>query len=140
MQAKAVARVGQSAGNLARQAFTPPTGSAATCRSQPSSWFQLTKMRLTTSQSSAINNLQSETTGIVQRNRTGGTGAYESACGVRFEDDPQMRASRLSEALQGLTRRTHLTTLDARDVGVRGLHAPGSPPSPECPNKNVPRR
>jgi hypothetical protein len=34
-------------------------------------------VRLTTSQSSAINNLQSEITAIAQRNRTGGTGAYE---------------------------------------------------------------
>jgi hypothetical protein len=39
--------------------------------------FQLVKNRVTTSLSSAINNLQSETTAIAQRNRTGGTGAYE---------------------------------------------------------------
>ena len=56
---------------------------------------------LTTSQSNAINNLQSESTAIARRNQTGGSGTYESACGG-FEDDPQTSVSRLSERSKAL--------------------------------------
>jgi hypothetical protein len=54
------------------------------------------------SQSSPINNLASVAPGTADRTRTRDGANDVSACSVRFEDDPQTRACRLSEAFQSV--------------------------------------